>query len=325
MYRLSCEIEISTSAGEIRLDHATGVSIAKHADSLTDVATITLPRRIRWKGVESNPIKRGDAVSISLGYDGRNHLAFVGTVARVNPTTPMTVECQDPMAAWQTVSAKPKAYTSVTLSTLLSDQGVEATVMGSQALGAYRVECQTVSELFDALKKQGVRTMYRIGSGTEPKLYAGLLLKPDDARTFDFDDTRNVVNRSSLNYEPADDVRFLVRVKNHSTVESGKRKNAKMKPVEVGYTDGEVRTFNVIGMTESEMKEYAEAQLERLKQGGLSGSLTVFGGEIVDKLDAIRLTLDGKDAGTWQVDRNDITWGNGGFRQTLTVGSRLTT
>lgn len=323
MYRLTCDIEISTTEGVIRFDHAVSVNIQKHSDTLCDTATVTLPRRIRWRNVERNPIRRGDTIRISLGYDGRNHLAFVGYVRRVLPNTPMQIEAQDPMCAFQTREAKKKAYTSTTLNQLLADQGLNAEIKGTQSIGAYRVECNTVSELLDALKKQGIRTMMRIGAGSEPKLYAGLDMSPSDARTFDFDDHRNVVSRANLKYEPADEVRFLVRVKNNSTVQKGKRQNKSIKPVEVGYKDGELRTFNVINMTESEMRTYANEQLAKLKQGGLSGSLTVFGGEMIDKLDAVRLTLDGEESGTWQIEKNDIAWGSSGFRQTLTIGSKL--
>ena len=323
MYQLTCDIQIQTTEGLVRLTHAQSVSIEKHADTLCDVAKVTLPRRIRWRNVAKNPIRRGDPLKISLGYDNRNHLAFVGVVRRVLPNTPMQIEAQDPMCLYQTREAKKKAYTSTTLNQLLADQGLNAEMKGTQSIGAYRVECNTVSELLDALKKQGIRTMMRIGAGSEPKLYAGLAMSPSDARTFDFDDHTNVASRADLRYEPADEVRFLVRVKNNSTVQEGKRKHKSVKPVEVGYKDGELRTFNVINMTESEMKDYANAQLKKLKQGGLSGSLTVFGGEIIDKLDQLRITLDGESVGTWQVDRNDITWGPAGFRQTLTIGSKL--
>lgn len=322
MYRLTCYIEIRTAEGVIRLDHAAAVRVEKHADRLCDTAEVTLPRRIRWRNIAKNPIRRGDEVRISLGYDGRDRLAFVGTVSRVSPGTPMTIEARDPMAGYQTVAARRMAYTSVTLDRLLADQGIEAEIKGSQSIGAYRVECDTVSELLDALKKQGIRTMMRIGAGSEPRMYAGLAMSPADARTFALDDRANVASRSELRYEPADGKRFLVRVVNHSTAQGGKRAR-KQTPVEVGAAGGELRTFNVVGMTEAEARTYAEEQLSRLRQGGLSGSVTAFGGEIVDKLDALRLTLDGEGAGTWQVEKNDITWGEGGFRQRLTLGTRL--
>ena len=323
MYCLTCDIEIRTAEGLVRLDHAESVKIAKQADSLCDTATLTLPRRIRWRNVAKNPIRRGDSIRISLGYDGRNHLAFVGLVRRVEPNTPMVIEAQDMMCQFQRREARKMAYTSVTLDRLLSDQGIDAEIRGSQSLGAYRVECNTVSELLDALKKQGIRSMMRIGAGSEPRMYAGLAMSPADARTFDFDDHTNIASRSQLQYQTADEVRFLVRVKNNSTAVEGRRTNKRIKPVEVGCQDGELRTFNVVGMTEAEMQDYARQQLSRLERGGLSGSLTVFGGQIVDKLDAVRLTLDGTAIGTYQVERNTIEWGTSGFRQKLTIGTQL--
>ena len=318
MYRLTCDIQIETSDGRVTLDHASSVSIKKDADRLTDVATITLPRRLRWTNVDKNPIRRGDPVRISLGYDDSNHLAFVGTVARVSTDTPLTIECQDPMAALQTLKAKHLAYTSVTLDRLLADQGLAPVVKGSQSLGAYRVECNTVAELLDALKRQGIRSHYRLGSSSEPRLYSGLLLAPDDVRTFPFDDHLNVVSRANLRYTPADQVRFLVRVKCRETASS-----RSVSTFDLGDPDGELRTFNVVSMTPAEVRSYASDQLSLLRRGSLSGSLTVFGGEIVDVLDAISLTLDSSPVGTFQVSKNDISWGPSGFRQSLTIGTKI--
>ena len=56
----------------------------------------------------------------------------------------------------------------------------------------------------------------------------------------------------------------------------------------------------------------------RLRRDGQSFFL-----RLSHKLDALRLTLDGQAAGTWQVERNDISWGEGGFRQRLTIGTKL--
>lgn len=323
MLHLTCHITIETASGTLTLESATEVSIKKDTDVLCDTATITLPRRVRWKNAKECPITRGCSVRIMLGYNGRNHLAFVGTVRTVSPATPMVIECVDLMAQYQAQQTIKKSYASTTLNQLLADQGIAAQIKGTQSIGAYRVECNTVSELLDALKKQGIRSLMRIGAGTEPVLYAGMAMSATDARTFSFSNLSNMVSRAGLQYTPQDSVRFLVRVKNLSTKESGKRSGKNTKPIEVGFADGELRTFNVINMTKEEMKTYANEQLERLKHGGLSGDFTAFGGEIVDKLDAVHISLDGTDLGTWQVEKNTITWGASGFRQKITIGTKL--
>lgn len=320
MYSLTCDIEIRTAAGPLRLRHASAVQISKSADRLCDTLSLALPRRVRWRNIDKNPIRRGDPIRVSLGYDGRDRLAFAGVVARVVPGAPMVVEAQDPMSLLQAREAVRKSYASVTLDRLLADQGLEAAVLGRQSLGAYRVESATVAELLDALRRQGVRSMMRIGAGAEPRLYAGLVIAPPDRRVFTADDRRNVADRSGLRYEADGTAPVLVRVKSHSA--AGRRAPA---VVEAGRGGGSVHTFNVVGLTDAEARQYALARLESLKAGGLSGVVTLFGGQVVDKLDAISLTLDGRHCGTWQADRVDISWGPGGFRQALTLGPRVTT
>lgn len=46
-------------------------------------------------------------------------------------------------------------------------------ITGTQSIGAYRVECDTVSELLYALKKQGVFSMMRRGRAerTSPRIH----------------------------------------------------------------------------------------------------------------------------------------------------------
>lgn len=319
MYSLTCDIEIRTAAGPLRLRHASAVQISKSADRLCDTLSLTLPRRVRWRNIDKNPIRRGDPVRVSLGYDGRDSLAFVGVVARVVPGAPMVVEAQDPMCLLQARGAVKKSYASVTLDRLLADQGLRAEVTGRQSLGAYRVESATVAELLDALSRQGVRSMMRVGAGAEPRLYAGLVIVPPDRRVFTADDRRNVADRSGLRYEADGTAPVLVRVKSHPA--AGRKGPA---VVEAGSSGGSVHTFNVVGLTADEARQYALARLESLKAGGLSGSVTLFGGQVVDKLDALSVTLDGHRRGTWQVDRVEVSWGPGGFRQALTLGPRIT-
>lgn len=318
MYYLSCGIEIETTEGTVRLRWCESVTIQKLVEKLCDTCTVTLPRRLRWSNVQKNPIRRGDRIRIKLGYNGDNRLAFVGRVRAIKPGIPMTIECQDEMCLYQTQKAVKMAYPQADLQTMLHDQGIEAVINGRQTLGSYRVECNTVAELLSALGGQGIRAMYRIGAGDNPVMYAGLGIRPTDARKFNFDDHQNLVSRAELNYTPADSVRFLVRVKNLST------NGAKcVKKVEVGDTDGELRTFNVINMDENQMKTYAEQQMKQLQQGGLSGSLVAFGSEIVDKHDSVCLRLDDVNVGRYDVMGNEIRWGADGFRQKITIGTKL--
>lgn len=90
--------------------------------------------------------------------------------------------------------------------------------------------------------------------------------------------------------------------------------------MEVGDADGEHRTLHAYNKAESELKAWAEQEIKRLKRDGLTGSLTTFGYRLVDKLDAVGIKIDGEKKGVYQVKKNVIKYGTGGFRQEITLG-----
>mgnify|MGYP000594334773 CR=1 FL=1 len=93
--------------------------------------------------------------------------------------------------------------------------------------------------------------------------------------------------------------------------------------VEVGDTDGETRTLHTYNKTEQELKAWAEQELRRLKRDGLKGTFTTFGAVLIDKLDHIGIKIDGVRRGIYQVQKNVIKYGTGGFRQEITIGQKV--
>ena len=78
MFRLTAKIEIK-STKTWRFDKVAGVEITRDIDTLTDTCVVTLPKKVRWLGESSLPIKRGDEVSVWLGYD--DELQFASGVS----------------------------------------------------------------------------------------------------------------------------------------------------------------------------------------------------------------------------------------------------
>lgn len=93
--------------------------------------------------------------------------------------------------------------------------------------------------------------------------------------------------------------------------------------MEVGDADGERRTITTYNKTESQLKAWAEQEIKRLKRDGLKGSLTTFGYKLVDKLDTVGIKIDGTPMGIYQVKKNVIKYGSGGYRQEITLGLRV--
>lgn len=316
MFKLCAKVEISGDRSW-SLDFVTGVEITRDTEKLTTEAKITLPKKMKWDGSANIPVRRGDSVRISLGYDDNLQLAFVGYVRDVGFKTPIVITCEDDMFKLKQMPAAKKAYRSVTLETLLKDQGItyRLNIMGEQSLGAYRVTADTVASLLDKLSEQGVRSFFRYENG-EPVLYCGVLFERDSTPSQVFKTGLNIISDQSLQQQKAENMRL--RVKAVSLMPD----NKKIK-VEVGDADGEHRTLHTYNKTESELRAWAEQEIKRLKRDGLTGSFTTFGASLVDCLDAIGLIIDGKKAGVYQVKKNVIKYGTSGYRQEITLGLRV--
>lgn len=316
MFRLTARIEIKGDRSW-EFSFVNAVEITRDMEKLTTTAKITMPKKVRWDGSAEIPVKRGDAVTISLGYDGELQPAFSGYVREVGFKTPVVIECEDEMFRLKQMPAVKKAYRSVTIETLLRDQGITCrlNVMGEQSLGAYRVTADTVASLLGKLSEQGIRSFFRYEDG-EPVLYAGVLFERDTSPSQVFKTGLNIISDQSLSQQKADTMRL--RVKAVSLMPD----NKKIK-VEVGDADGEHRTLHTYNKSESELKAWAEQEVKRLKRDGLTGSFTTFGAKLVDTLDAVGLVIDGVKMGVYQVKKNVIKYGDGGFRQEITLGLRV--
>ena len=289
----------------------------RDTDKLTTEAKITLPKKLKWDGSEKIPVKRGDKVTISLGYDDNLQTAFSGFVRDVGFKTPVVITCEDDMFNLKQMPAKKMAYRSVTLEKLLKDQGISyrLNVMGEQSLGAYRVTADTVAALLGKLSQQGIRSFFRYEEG-EPVLYCGVLFERDNKPSQVFKTGFNIISDQNLKQQKAENMRL--RVKAVSLMPD----NKKIK-VEAGDADGEQRTLHTYNKTESELKAWAQQEIKRLKRDGLSGSFTTFGHTLVDCLDAVGIIIDGTKMGVYQVKKNVIKYGDTGYRQEISLGLRI--
>lgn len=318
MFRLSAKVEISGQAGSWTFEKITSCEIERDADALTATCKLTLPRKVKWEGQTSNPIRRGDKIKVWLGYDDNLELAFVGYVLRKGFKTPIEIFCEDEMFMLKQKPCVKKAYKSVDIQTLLSDQnlGYDIKALGEQSIGQYRTNFETVAELLAHLKENSIRTFFRFEDG-KPVLYCGVLFDHGTELRQVFETGVNIISDSSLDEQKAEDVKIKLKVV------SLQPDNKKKIKVEVGDADGERRTLHCYGKTEAEAKAWGEQELERLKRDGLTGSFQTFGHMLLDRLDIIGIKIDGERKGKYQIQKNTITYGSSGFRQDITLGPRV--
>lgn len=315
MYVLNAKIEIQGDKSW-QVPFVTSVEITRDTEKLTDECKVTLPKRIKWDGEAEIPVKRGDTIKVWTGYGDDLELAFVGYVRNVGFKTPVVLTCEDEMFKLKQMQCTKKAYKTVTLETLLKDQGLtDVKVFGEQNLGQFRVTDDTVAALLGRLQENGIKSFYRYEDG-KPVLYCGVIFERDAKPTQVFATGLNIISDSSIEQQYADNIRLSVKAV------SLMPDNKKIK-VEVGDKDGEHRTLHTYNKSEKELKAWAEQEIKRLKVDGLTGNFTTFSYKLVDKLDAIGIKIDGKKMGIYQVTKNTIKYGSGGYRQEITLGHRV--
>lgn len=316
MLKLSAKIEIKGDR-TWTFEKITSCEIVRDSDALTTTCKLVLPRKIKWRGETSNPIKRGDKISVWLGYDDNLQLAFQGYVLRKGFKAPIEIHCEDEMFMLKQTPCVKKAYTNVDIETLLKDQNLpyQIKVLGEQSIGQYRVNFENVSELLAHLKENSIRTFFRIEDGN-PVLYCGVLFDHGNPMRQVFETGVNIISDSSLDEQRAEDMKIKLKV---VSLQSDNKKKIK---VEVGDDDGEKRTLHCYGKSEAEAKAWGKQELERLKRDGLTGSFQTFGWLLLDVLDVIGIRIDGERKGKYQVAKNTITYGSSGFRQDITLGAR---
>ena len=298
--------------------------IVRDSDSLTTTCRLTLPRKTKWlraDGVsagDTNPIRRGDRISVWLGYDDNLQLAFSGYVLRKGFKTPIEIFCEDEMFMLKQKPCVKKSYRNVDIQTLLKDQNLsyEIRVLGEQNIGQYRANFETVAELLAHLKENNIRSFFRLEDG-KPILYCGVLFEHGNEMRHVFATGINIISDSNLDEQNAEDVKIKLKV---ISLQSDNKKKIR---VEIGDADGEKRTLHCYGKTEAEAKAWGEQELERLKRDGLTGSFQTFGHSLLNVLDIIGIKIDGERKGKYQVQKNTITFGSGGFRQDITLGARV--
>lgn len=316
MLSLSAKVEI-TGDRKWTFDKITSCEIVRDSEALTTTCKLTLPRKVKWQSENSNPLRRGDHITVWLGYDDNLQLAFKGYVLRIGIKTPVEIFCEDEMFRLKTTPCVKKAYRNVDIRTLLKDQGLQydIKVLGEQGIGQYRVNFDNVSELLAHLKENNIRAFFRLENGC-PVLYCGVLFDHGGKMRQVFATGINIISDSNLDEQRSEDIKIKLKVV------SLMPDNKKKIKVEVGDPDGEKRTLHCYGKNESEARVWGEQELERLKRDGLTGSFQTFGHVLLEPLDIIGIKIYGERKGKYQILKNTITYGTGGFRQDITLGAR---
>lgn len=279
---------------------------------------MTLPKNIRWKGVASEgghpPVRRGDKVEVRLGYDDDLKPVFSGYAVSVSHQSPVAIKCEDEMFMLKQQRAPVLSYAGVRLKALLSDLlgGLPYEVAEDLDLGKYRTSGGTIANELQRLHERFLLSAYfRVIDG-QNKLYVGLAYPTDHRETHIFKAGKNIISEN-FEYTVAEDVRVKIEA-------TGMQAGRKKIYLERGDADGDVVKIRIDGISESELRKYADRAIERVKQTGFKGGFETFGAPFVKKTDIVAVTASDGRRGVCLVKKNTITFGAGGYRQHIELG-----
>lgn len=315
MLRLICEITIN----DFKFNYTHGVEIESSWETFTDTAKIRIPFKFK-KGSETltatdtGLFKRGDSVTIKLGYFPDLNTVFLGYVSRIIPESPFVIECED--SAWLAKQKViNKSYKKVSLDDMLfENEGNDIDHVAIDAnLGSFKMKNVNLIQVLEELKKTyGLISFFR-----DKVLRVGLAYYSEEAEESIIDFQNNVIS-SSLEFVKEEDVR--IKIKAISMLPN----NTKIE-VQVGDENGEQRTLTFYDLTKADLTEIAERELPRYKYTGYKGSVTVFGQPVVkhgDRVDIIDSKFSERQ-GKYLVDKVITTFGMNGYRQVLTLGAKI--
>lgn len=321
MLRLTSEIIIEGSQ-TWKFYALNSCTIVEDTATLTDTCELLLPKRIDWQGAKhfELPIKRGDKITVKLGYNDNNKIRFTGFIRTVDAKKPIKIMCEDGMFLLKTVEAKKKGYAKVTLKQLISDllegTGVAFELIDDDIiLGPYRITKNTVAEELNEIKTEfGLRAYFRTVNNIS-KLYVGFTYPFDSRRHEDFIYGQNLISEDFV-YRIADDVKIKVKAISVDV------KNKRVEHI-TGDKDGELYTVYKYNVSKDELKRFAETELTRFKTTGFKGSFETFGEPFVNKCDIAHIEASDNNKGDFLIKKNEITFGMNGYRQKIEIGQPL--
>lgn len=298
--------------------------ILEDTATLTDTCEIQLPKKIKWQeAILKNgkpPVKRGDKITVKLGYDDDLKVRFTGYIRTVDAKAPITIQCEDGMFLLKNHKAQPKAFANASLDDIMKHL-LQGTKIKYQAIdkgikvGNWRMTKATVAEELLELKEKMMLSSYFRRINDESVLYIGLAYPFDNRKKMIFQHSKHII---SEDFEYRDKEEIRVRVE----AQSFNKKNKK-EVFEYGDKDGDLIKIRIDGISKEELKKYAMQALERYKRSGFKGSFETFGVPEVSKCDMVELHASDGNSGVYLVKKNEISFGLSGYRQKIELGQAV--
>lgn len=267
MFTLGYDIRL----GDFRLGMLDKVEIHRSVELLADTATIVLPGAEYNKALEvESLIKRGDPVSITIGYEETGlREEFRGWIQRISTDDgSITIECEDDLYKFRK-SIPNEELKQVTLESLLKKviSGIgESFKLDCTYSWTYEKFVINTATGYDVLKKVQEESGADIYLADDTlHVHAPAEAVGDDVY---YDFAQNV-EECNLTYRTAEDRKVQVVVK--ATMPDGT-----VKEIETGSTGGDKVEIRCATSDEASMRQRGETEVKRLSFDGYDGNITTW-------------------------------------------------
>jgi hypothetical protein len=270
MYNMSWAVEFETTDNKkYILSLLGGISLTKSTESLSDTASITLPETVFNKPLSlSGLLKRGDKVSIKLGYNNELLEEFRGYILGIsNNGGSITINAEDDMFRMRK-SVKNKAFKEATLKSI-------ADYLKSE-IGGFEIECNydIGYESFVIHKATAYDVLQKLKEETNANIYFKdnvlhihpVYYKRGNLISYDF--YRNIES-ANLQWKEEEDKKLKVVVEFQD-------KTGKIEKYEAGDEGGDTKTIKIGSMQGGSLKSIAQGFLTNYKYTGYEGSITTW-------------------------------------------------
>lgn len=268
-----------TIADNLEFTVCQSIHIESSVQVLANNAKIELPREFRNAVDEVGKsiniagksildfMKRGDAIKIELGYDGKLETEFEGYITKVGAEMPLLLECEDEMFQLKKAPRVTQFIKSGKLIDILkavtpAKYTIECN--GDYSIGKWLIQDATPYNVLEELRdKAGIRAYFKNPS----TLCVGMIVdfKAETVHKYNF--SENVRRGSSLKFEQKESKPIFL------TVES-KQANGSVLTVSVGEKGGDEKKMKLWpNMSKSELEVWANKQQTSVSYNGFEGTL----------------------------------------------------
>lgn len=308
------------SERRVVFSHISEAEVNESVKNIGDTATVHIPRNygsIRDKAI-LDYIQVGDAVKLELGYNGELFTEFEGFIREIESGYPLKLHLDDAFYQLRKNNFN-KSWKSITLKDLLTEIAPGYTIECPDVnLGAFQIDnASTLWVLRELQLQYGFHSFLK--GNTLYCQFAYDVRGVGESYTYDFQ--KNVrKGKSNLKFQRKED--FKIRIRAISNLSNGKKIT-----VEVGTKDKDasMRTLNYRDKSESELRELATQELNRLVFDGFTGSIAGFGYPRVHAGDALELKSEKEPErnGRYLVESVQIRYGNAYYERICELSYKL--